>query len=248
MALENRYDCPIWTPLHLHRRLLREHVRRNVPELVRQLGTSFPSETLEVLDVGCGHMPYRELFASSERLHYVGADIPWANVEPEVRIDPESTRIDAASESFQGVVHFQTLEHVPDYRMLLSECHRLLKPGGWLFCTVPFAFEYHPVPGDYRRWTVQGIRKDLEFAGFEVSKSECVESDWVSLLTIMELYFASVLGYKLTKPLFLLMNLLGLLGANTGKRTLTLTVSAFAQKPFGCPQRETEPLIDPGVD
>ena len=98
-----------------------------------------------------------------------------------------------------------------------------------MFCTVPFAFEYHPVPGDYRRWTTEGLRLDLEIAGFQVMKTENVEGDLASLLTIIEIYLASIWGYVLTKPLFLVMNLFGWMLRNTKKTTLPLTVGAFAK-------------------
>lgn len=36
------------------------------------------------------------------------------------------------------VMHFDVLEHVPDPSMALGECHRILRPGGWLLFSTPF--------------------------------------------------------------------------------------------------------------
>lgn len=36
------------------------------------------------------------------------------------------------------VMHFDVLEHVPDHRLALAQCHRILKPGGWMIFTCPF--------------------------------------------------------------------------------------------------------------
>jgi SAM-dependent methyltransferase len=36
------------------------------------------------------------------------------------------------------VMHFDVLEHVPDHRRALAQCHRILKPGGRMIFTCPF--------------------------------------------------------------------------------------------------------------
>lgn len=43
-----------------------------------------------------------------------------------------------AAGSLDLVMHFDVLEHVPDAAQALAECHRILRPGGWLFFTCPF--------------------------------------------------------------------------------------------------------------
>jgi len=184
-----------------------------------------------LLDAGCGYMPYRDLFESSGPVEYHGADIPWADVKLDAVIDADTGRIQVPDCTYDAVIHFQTLEHVPNPRVFLSECFRVLKPGARLFCTVPFVYHFHPVPGDFRRWTTQGLEKDLELAGFTGVKASTVECDFVSWVTITNLYLADVLGYKITKPLFLLLNVLGWQLRGSRHLNLALTIDASAVKP-----------------
>ena len=44
------------------------------------------------------------------------------------------------SNLFDIIVHSDTLEHVLDSKIALSECLRVLKPGGYLFYTVPIIY------------------------------------------------------------------------------------------------------------
>jgi SAM-dependent methyltransferase len=230
MGLDPRHRCRVWTPLFLHRTLLREHVAQIAPKIIaeaRQTACGKPC----VLDAGCGYMPYRDLFESAGPVEYHGADIPWADVKLDAVIDADTGRIEVPDATYDAVMHFQTLEHVPNPRIFLAECFRVLKPGGRLFCTVPFVYHFHPVPGDFRRWTTQGLEKDLELAGFSSAKASTVECDFVSWVTITNLYIADVLGYKITKPLFLLLNVLGWLLRSSRHLNLTLTLDAWAVKP-----------------
>lgn len=48
------------------------------------------------------------------------------------------TELSFAAESFDAVLSFDVLEHVPDYRKALQEFFRVLKPGGLLLWSAPF--------------------------------------------------------------------------------------------------------------
>jgi SAM-dependent methyltransferase len=51
----------------------------------------------------------------------------------------------------------QVLEHVPEPNKVVAEIHRMLKPGGRLLLTVPAIFPQHGSPGDYWRYTPDGL-------------------------------------------------------------------------------------------
>jgi SAM-dependent methyltransferase len=54
-----------------------------------------------------------------------------------------------------------TLEHVEEPRVAMSELRRCLAPDGILVLTTVFFFPIHKLPSDYRRYTADGMRAEL---------------------------------------------------------------------------------------
>lgn len=77
-----------------------------------------------------------------------------------------------ASGCFDLVAMFDVLEHIPQEAEALSECLRILRPGGWLMLSGPsYQFLYahqDKVVQHQRRYTVTGLRRTVASAGFEV--------------------------------------------------------------------------------
>lgn len=117
-----------------------------------------------IADIGCGGSPYKDIFVSGGA-SYVGCDI---DGNPDVILSPGKA-FPFTDESFDGVLSFQVLEHVWDINWYLGECRRILKKDGWLLLSTHGVWLYHPHPADYRRWTCEGLRKELaahEFKSF----------------------------------------------------------------------------------
>jgi SAM-dependent methyltransferase len=116
-----------------------------------------------VIDVGAGDAPYRELFAAQE---YLTLDHEATPHSGDVDVLGSADAMPVADGSFDAVVCTQVLEHVAEPLAALTEFHRVLRPGGRLIATVPFAWEEHEMPHDYYRYTRPGAEHLLARAGF----------------------------------------------------------------------------------
>jgi SAM-dependent methyltransferase len=85
--------------------------------------------------------------------------------QPDVVHDLEKP-LPFADSSYDGAVLFNVLEHIFEYRALLEESARVLKPGGVAVIAVPFLFPVHASPQDFHRFTAETLRRELERAGF----------------------------------------------------------------------------------
>jgi SAM-dependent methyltransferase len=114
-----------------------------------------------LLDVGCGEMPYRPLFAALAS-SYVGVD-PVENPLAELRGPIEELPV--ADGSFDVVLCAQVLEHVDDPSRGVRELHRVTAPGGRVLLSTHGAMVYHPNPVDLWRWTHAGLERLFASAG-----------------------------------------------------------------------------------
>jgi len=151
-----------------------------------------------VLDWGCG---LGGMLLSLEKLDPTlalhGADIIGETLDRlrEVRpawdlrqIDPSPIALPWSDHSFDRIFLLDVIEHVPDPLAMLSEAHRLLKPGGILVLSTPDRWAFYKRPGGLlanlrfnwnrlrgREWvdpthlveyTVGGLRKVLKASRF----------------------------------------------------------------------------------
>ncbi|MEO6716236.1 MAG: class I SAM-dependent methyltransferase [Novosphingobium sp.] len=111
--------------------------------------------TGKLLDVGCGQMPFRHLLPPGT--NYTGIDIPDAGrfgmgKHADI-VEFDGTTIPFPDNHFDTVMCTEVLEHAVQPEALIAEMHRVLRPGGSLVLTVPFAARVHHVPYDFHRFT-----------------------------------------------------------------------------------------------
>jgi ubiquinone/menaquinone biosynthesis C-methylase UbiE len=119
------------------------------------LGRLLPQVRGSLLDVGCGEMPFR--FALQPDVAYTGIDVEEAisfGMSGDNAIHAFDGRtIPFPDDHFDNILCTEVLEHADAPEQLLVEMHRVLKPGGMLIMTVPFAARVHHAPYDFQRFT-----------------------------------------------------------------------------------------------
>jgi SAM-dependent methyltransferase len=159
--------------------------------LLREMQGFFPEFTGEVLDVGCGRKPYRAFVPAR---HYVGLDLD----TPELRelggadLFYAGGKFPVADESFDAVLCSQVLEHIFAPTEFLAEIRRVLRPGGVLLLTTPFAWDEHSQPHDFGRYSSFGLRHVLEGAGLEIVAQRKTCADGRALVQLASAYVYKV--------------------------------------------------------
>lgn len=123
----------------------------------------------ELLDFGCGNMPYRPLFEPKLRA-YLAFDLPGNEMAD--GIISEDGKLQRDDESVDIVLSSQVLEHVSSPDTYLAEAYRVLKPGGQLILSTHGVWCYHPDPADFWRWTCDGLKKLITAYDFNVTHFE----------------------------------------------------------------------------
>ena len=129
-------------------------------------------EKLNYLNVGCGNKYHRQ----------------WVNID----MSPKAEEVMAANllngipfpeNQFDVVYHSQVLEHFPKEKAhaFMSECHRVLKPGGFLRVVVP---DLENIVDEYKKW----LNENLE----NPSEEAAANYEWIML----EMYDQTVRNYS----------------------------------------------------
>jgi SAM-dependent methyltransferase len=174
------YDDEIW-------RLVPEGGERSAPprlsRFVSELGP-----VKRALDLGCGD---GRLTAQINAEEVVGADVSPVALARARRLVPDGELVEVERDAalplvdsrFDLVLCAETIEHVRDVQLLLSEARRVLRPGGTLAVTTPahgrltalavlvggFERSFDPLSPHIRFFTRRSLREVLSQTGFDVA-------------------------------------------------------------------------------
>jgi len=142
------------------------------------VANNFLTSEMDVLDIACGDGNGAEIIAKQAK-SVVGADIDQELISELTRknqtenikyICTDALKMDFETEQFDAVCSMETIEHL-DEVLLLSEIHRVLKPGGILILSTPQnAMGHIPINAEHRREFSLKELTDLVKKKFEIKE------------------------------------------------------------------------------
>ena len=93
----------------------------------------------------------------------------YSNIKPNKKLNifysDLTKKLKIKSNKYNNILIFNVLEHLPEYRITLSQINRILKKKGKIIGSTPFIYQIHDAPKDYFRFT-------REFFEFELKKQK----------------------------------------------------------------------------
>jgi len=173
-----------------------------------------------LLDVGCGSMPYRDLFTQIIDYHGLEISQRHSDFQNYATFWCDGKVIPLSNSTYQSVLCSQVLEHSANSSLTLLEINRILVVGGHLLLTMPFIWPEHEKPFDFQRFTSFGIKSHLNDAGFNIIE---INKSCIGVVCLLQLHIEflesliRVLSPKdfhttlrnMLRPYYLIVNLLG---------------------------------------
>jgi SAM-dependent methyltransferase len=173
MALWRRVEGPEQEPPVWHCHYLPHRVSRDA---LTSLGSRLRGS---IVDVGAG-AGYGERFLDERSTVYFPTDLPSGRDAQDAAISCRGRapvchcsiyELPFANDRFGGGIALMVTEHLECPARGLAELFRVVKPGGLVLVSTPFAFPVHGAPADFRRWTRAGLESELRGVGFEVAET-----------------------------------------------------------------------------
>lgn len=116
------------------------------------------------VDVGAGRSPYRLDLQRAGIGDYISLDVVPSD---STMVCADCCRLPLPDGSIDLYAGFDMITCVPNSQGMLVEAARVIAPGGYIMLIYTFLFGESGV-NDCRRWTVEGMNRDLAASGFRV--------------------------------------------------------------------------------
>ncbi|RPJ61353.1 MAG: methyltransferase domain-containing protein [Acidobacteria bacterium] len=141
-----------------------------IEDFVKTAAAAHPGQ--KVLDAGAGEARFAAHFTEH---FYVSADACVGDARwdySRIQLVADLAALPLQEGAVDAVLNIQVLEHVKNPALVVTELHRVLKPGGRLYLTAPQGWSEHQQPHDFYRFTRFALNDLLVQAGFKEVKIE----------------------------------------------------------------------------
>ncbi|MDO8594373.1 MAG: methyltransferase domain-containing protein [bacterium] len=128
---------------------------------------------------------------------------PFKNVD----IVADASSLPFKDASVDMLISESTIEHTPNAESAIREMCRVVKPGGFVYISIPFIMPFHASPNDYSRLTHEGLKQ--KFSDFTPRKVGSLGGPASALVTFLMYFLAlpfsliSESAYNLATYLFM---------------------------------------------
>lgn len=131
-------------------------------------------------------------FFDSQAIDLVSFDI---YDSPNVQLIADAHELPFDENTFDLVIIQAVLEHVLEPQTVVSQIHKVLKPGGWVYAETPFMQQVHEGAYDFTRFSERGHR--YLFKNFDKIASGATSGPGTSLVWSLEHFFRALFRSKL---------------------------------------------------
>ncbi len=105
-----------------------------------------------------------------------------------VHIVADASTLPFKDNSVDMLISESTIEHTPDAEKVMREMRRVVKPGGFVYISIPFIMPFHASPNDYIRLTHEGLKQ--RFPDFTPKRIGALGGPASALVTFLMYFFA----------------------------------------------------------
>jgi len=173
----------------------RIHVNKGVCTSISLFSTLLRerTDTPKVLIVGSGPRMGRGLDCLGKRLLDKSVNLDLF-AYPTVDLVADAHHLPIQSETFDGVIIQDVLEHVEKPEQVVAEIHRVLRERGVVLSMTPLIQVFHAEPSDYQRYTLPG--QEVLFSDFSKLESGVAVGPSNAVVHVLSYYLAILLSFN----------------------------------------------------
>lgn len=124
---------------------------------------------------------------------------------PNVDILADGCCLPFLDNTFDAVISDTVIEHVKYPNQFVAEIKRVLKKDGTVYITAPFIHPFHSYPGDYQRYSVEGLK--ALFEDFTEVESGIYRGPSVAFVNFFSDYLAGLFSFFIPSIHFFMKNI-----------------------------------------